>query len=159
MARPKTLRPADFAVMTTTAVLLNVRPPGGACLVLEADAAPAGRPGASTSARVASFHTFTACSSRSAALRAGICGENPSRCIILVASETLYETWDFRPIRVATRAAVHTWSWSQPCAAGPCSRYTASFSRQRGDSRHRDPLGPRDANASAPPSRHNWCHR
>lgn len=25
MARPKTLRPADFAVMTTTAVLLNVR--------------------------------------------------------------------------------------------------------------------------------------
>ena len=25
MARPKTLRPADFAVMTTTVVLLNVR--------------------------------------------------------------------------------------------------------------------------------------
>ena len=29
MARPKTLRPADFAVMTTTVVLLNVRHYGG----------------------------------------------------------------------------------------------------------------------------------
>ncbi|OEJ22819.1 hypothetical protein AR457_36825 [Streptomyces agglomeratus] len=27
--------------------------------------------------------------------------------------------WIFLPIRVATRAAVHTWSSTQPCAAGP----------------------------------------
>ncbi|MEU4173472.1 hypothetical protein AB0F46_42645 [Streptomyces sp. NPDC026665] len=65
---------------------------------------------------------------------------------------------DALPISVATRAAVHTWSSTQPYAAGPCSRYTASFSRQRGHRRHRDPLGPREARACAPPSRHNWCH-
>ncbi|MFF7550179.1 winged helix-turn-helix domain-containing protein [Streptomyces canus] len=59
---------------------------------------------------------------------------------------------------VATRRAVHTWSSTQPCTAGPSSRYAASFSRQRGDRRHRDPLGPRDTRASIPPSRHSWCH-
>nr|WP_267885641.1 hypothetical protein [Streptomyces sp. NRRL B-1347] len=40
----------------------------------------------------------------------------------LVAPETLEETWNFLPIRVATRAAVHTWSSTQPCAVGPSSR-------------------------------------
>ncbi|MFI9569545.1 hypothetical protein ACIHCN_40505 [Streptomyces rishiriensis] len=67
----------------------------------------------------------------------------------------LAETWNFLPISVATLAAVHTWSSTQPCAAGPWSRYTASFSRQRGDRRHRDPLGPREARAWTPPSRHS----
>jgi hypothetical protein len=41
------------------------------------------------SAQVASFHTFTACSSRSATRRAGTCGLEPSRCINLVVPETL----------------------------------------------------------------------
>lgn len=56
---------------------------------------------------------------------------------------------------MATRAAVHTWSSTQPCAAGPCSGHAAGFSRQRGDRRQRDPLGPREARACAPPSRHS----
>ncbi|MEV5834615.1 hypothetical protein [Nocardia sp. NPDC052112] len=41
MARPKTLRPADFAVMTTTAVLLNV----GHDLATPADQHPMMAPG------------------------------------------------------------------------------------------------------------------
>ncbi|MEU1465299.1 hypothetical protein ABZ467_32450 [Streptomyces sp. NPDC005727] len=65
------------------------RPAGEACLVLETDVAPAGRPGSFTSSQVASFHTVTACSSRSATRRAGTCGLKPSRCISLVAPETL----------------------------------------------------------------------
>jgi hypothetical protein len=48
-----------------------------------------GRPGPFTSAQVASFHIFTASSSRSATRRTGTCGENPSRCISRVAPETL----------------------------------------------------------------------
>ncbi|WP_432021191.1 IS3 family transposase [Streptomyces sp. 1222.5] len=35
------------------------------------------------------------------------------------------------------------------------ARYPASFSRQRRDKRHRLPLGPREARASRPPSRHS----
>ena len=45
------------------------RSAGGACLVLEADVAPAGRPGPFTSAPVASFHTVTVCSSPAGAAR------------------------------------------------------------------------------------------
>jgi hypothetical protein len=41
---------------------------------------------------------------------------------------------------MATLAALHTWSFTQPCAVGPSSRYPASFSGQRGDRRHREPL-------------------
>lgn len=37
--------------------------------------------------------------------------------------------WNFPPINVATRAAVHTWSSAQPCAAGPCSRYPTRLLR------------------------------
>ncbi|WP_406513950.1 DJ-1/PfpI family protein [Streptomyces sp. NBC_00161] len=52
--------------------------------------------------------------------------------------------WNFLPLSVTTLDAVHTWSTTQPCAAGPSSRYTASFSRHREDRRHCDPLGPRE---------------
>lgn len=47
------------------------RTAGEACLALEADVAPAGRPRSFTSAQVASFQEATACSSRSAIRRAG----------------------------------------------------------------------------------------
>lgn len=57
-----------------------------------------------------------------------------------------------RPCRGPHRAS------TQPCAAGPCSRYATSFSRQRGDRRHRDPLGPRETRAPTPPVRHNCYH-
>jgi hypothetical protein len=73
---------------------------GEACLVLETDTAPAGRPGSSTSVQVASIHTVTACSSRSATRRAATCGLKPSRCISLIAPETLQETWNFLPISI-----------------------------------------------------------
>jgi hypothetical protein len=64
------------------------RSAGEACLVLEADVAPTGRPDSFTSAQVASFHAVTACSSRSATRRAGTCGcragasasSRPRRC-------------------------------------------------------------------------------
>jgi hypothetical protein len=64
------------------------RPPDQARLVLEADAAPADRPGSFTSAQVASFQAVTACPSRSATPRAGICAVKPSRRINLVAPGT-----------------------------------------------------------------------
>jgi hypothetical protein len=56
------------------------------------------------SLQVASFHAWTVCSSRSATRRAGICGLKPRQCMSRVAPDTLQET--FRPISVATRAAV-----------------------------------------------------
>ncbi|MCX4460561.1 hypothetical protein OOK58_54775 [Streptomyces sp. NBC_01728] len=46
-------------------------------------------------------------------------------------------TWNFLPLGVAVLAAVHTWNAAQPSAAGPRSRYAASFSRQRGDNLQR----------------------
>lgn len=63
-----------------------------------------------------------------------------------------------RPISLATLAPVHTWSSSQPWAAGLWSRNPAGFSRQRGESPHRRPPGPRVVNAAVPASFHFRRH-
>lgn len=64
------------------------RPASESGFVLEADPSVAGCPGAFTSAQVASFQAATACSSRSAARRAGTCGVKPRGRIKRVAPET-----------------------------------------------------------------------
>lgn len=60
---------------------------------------------------------------------------------------------------VTTRAPVHTWSWSQPCAGGPCSSIAASFPHSAGRSSRRRPPGPGRAGAAGPPAARARRHR
>lgn len=95
------------------------RSAGESRFVLEADPCPAGRRRSSASARIASFHTATACSSHSATRRAGSCGPKLRRRMGRAAPGTPERAWDFRPTGAATRAAVRARPSARPCAAGP----------------------------------------
>ncbi|OLZ71113.1 hypothetical protein AVW11_06810 [Streptomyces amritsarensis] len=62
-----------------------------------------------------------------------------------------------RPISVVTINAVRTWSSTHRAPPDLPPRNRVSFSRQYGDSRHREPLGPPETDAAAAPSRLGWC--
>ncbi|GAA3080591.1 hypothetical protein GCM10020000_78040 [Streptomyces olivoverticillatus] len=65
--------------------------------------------------------------------------------------DSFKEARNFRPISVATRAPVHTWSSPDRGRPSPWSRYPTSFSWHRTDSLQRCPPDPCEVGAPGPP--------
>jgi hypothetical protein len=97
-----------------------------------------------------SFQAAIFDSSRSVALRVGICTLQPKRCSSRSSPAKVYSTPNRRRTNSAIRASVQHWSL-QPHAAGPASNTASKARSWSASSLQRAPPGPLEARACRPP--------